>query len=383
MQGGNGGGVAPAAAPVPDAIGGEHEGAGGRGGGPRPPVVHVHDHATARLALTHPGLTRTALRRCPARPLEGHLLNTDGTQHRRLRAAAADAVEACLPHTLGVVRPLARRLLAELDGEVDVAARVVRPFSLALVGELLGLADDGPALHGWHSAVAAVERHPVPHVLGAVEAQVLAVVEARRDAPRHDVVSMLVADDRVHDDEIAAALFFLLSAGYVNTANFLGLVMKALAGAPAEWDWLRAHPDRVPDATEELLRFCEPTGRASVRVAAQPVTLAGTPVERGTTVWVHRSSAGRDPQLWPDGDRLDLGRPTAQRSLAFGVGPHYCLGASLVRSTTDLLLLTLAEHVEALRPTPRTPPTWDVMEPLPLDVRPAAHPPGRSTDPTS
>jgi cytochrome P450 len=266
-------------------------------------------------------------------------------------------------------------LLARLDGEVDVAGHFARPLVLGLLDEVLGLSDpaddsdrgpDGTELAWWHEAALAMEGRGAD--TAAIAGRVRSLLERRRtDSPR-GVFAALGAGG-LPDDVAIATAFFAFDAGYVNTVNFLGLALLALARFPDQYQWLRAHPHAVPGAVDELLRFAEPPARASMRVAAQDVQVGVLEIAAGTTVWISRARANRDPARFPGGERLDLARPAAG-SLAFGAGPHYCLGAGLVRAVADLTLLALLDRVEELAPTPRTPATWDFADPLPLAVRP-------------
>jgi cytochrome P450 len=119
---------------------------------------------------------------------------------------------------------------------------------------------------------------------------------------------------------------------------------------------------------DELLRFCEPPSRASSRFADEDTLVAGRLVAKGTAVYVFRSAANRDPARFPDGHRLDLRRPKAPGSLAFGAGPHYCLGAQLVHLIADVTLLTMLPLIDTLRPTERIGAEWDFADALWLEV---------------
>ncbi len=333
--------------------------------------VDVTGYAAARTALTHPDLSRAGAIGDPPEPLALHVLNLEGADHRRVRTAVAAAVERRTPDVLPLVAPTAGRLLTGLDGEVDLAGAFVRPHVLLVLDALLGLADDERELGGWHDCALALEAMPdlVPHP--EIERRVRDLVARRRGSGRGDVVSLLADGSELAAGELVATVFFLLSAGYVNTVNVLGLSLLALAREPDQYAWLREHPDAVSTASEELLRIAEPRGRASLRIATRDLDLGGVPVAAGATVWVHRGRADHDPARFPDPDRLDLRRGAG--SLAFGAGAHYCLGASLVRTILDLTLLAVVERVAELRPTRRTPPNWDFPDELPLMVVPTSY----------
>ena len=312
-------------------------------------------------------LTRSAAVLDPASPLTTHVLNLEGAAHRAVRAAVSNALDACTSAVLPLVRPTAAALLDRLDGEVDLAAAFVRPFTLTIVDALIGLADDDAQLKWWHDAAIALETGLRPDGPSVLRDRIAQLVAARVTAPRLDVISQLSGVPGLGEDELHATIFFAFSAGYVNTANFLGRSLIALAAHPDQFGWLREHPDGVSDAVEELLRYSDPPGRASMRVAARDTTVAGNAVVAGTVVHVFRSRANRDAARFSRPDDLDL-RRKGRSALAFGAGAHYCAGAGLVRSVADLALLTLAEHVRAIDIVPRTNLAWDFPDELWLAV---------------
>jgi len=339
----------------------------------------VRDHATARAVLTSPSLTRSVHVQGSRNPLVGHVLNLEGADHKRVRKALGAALDSQLPVVATLVSPLARRLFRGLSGEVDVAARLVRPLTLAVMDELIGLSGgDADSRLWWHQVVTELERARGPVGMAPIRDRLMTVLARRRADPHSDVLSLLAADRSLGDDEIVATAFFALDAGYVNTTNFLGLAIKALAEYPGEYTWLRTNPRAVPQAVDELLRYCEPSARASSRFAAEDTEVAGRHITKGTAVYVYRHDANRDPAKFPNGARLDLRTPgAAAGSLAFGAGPHYCLGAELVHLVADVTLLAALPLIENFRTTARSPNRWDFADELWLDVVPATSTEGR------
>lgn len=323
---------------------------------------HVHDFITARAVLNCPEMSRAPALRRAGHPLERHVLNLDGAEHRQVRAAVEAAVDERVPHALPRVRPLARELLDRLpDGTSDLAGGFVRPLVLAVLDRLLDLSGGEPVrLQHWHDAAIGLETDRSDRWQSAARDLLDEVMG------RNPVVARLRASG-IAEDAVRATMFFLFSAGYVNTVNFLGLSLLSLARHPDQYAWLRGHRDEVTGAVEELLRYAEPRSRASLRVAAADTVVAGIPIARGTVVNVFRSSAGRDPARYHDPQRLDLRRRPA--SLAFGAGPHYCLGAGFVRSFADLALLALVDRVADLAPASSTAEDWDFADDLVLAVQ--------------
>lgn len=158
------------------------------------------------------------------------------------------------------------------------------------------------------------------------------LVERAQADPGEDMLGMLV---REHGDELDADALtniggLLLTAGHETTANMLGVSTFALLTHPDQLAWLRANPEKTPQAVEELLRFLSVAHSGIPRVTTEEVELGGQTVPAGEQVLFALSAANRDPALTDDPDRLDLSRrPTPH--VAFGHGPHHCLGAPLAR----------------------------------------------------
>jgi len=138
----------------------------------------------------------------------------------------------------------------------------------------------------------------------------------------------------------------LLAAGHETTANLIGNGTLALLEHPDQLDWLAQHPDLTPQAVDELLRYDSPVQVAS-RVARNDLILGGVSMRKGQQALIVLGAANRDPARYPDPDRLDLTR-TGPPHLAFGNGPHFCIGAGLARLEAQETFNRLAQS--ALRP---------------------------------
>jgi len=159
-------------------------------------------------------------------------------------------------------------------------------------------------------------------------------VAARRKEPTDDLASSVVAS--LGDADATNVLFTVISGGLDTTT---ALIANALV-------WLDEHPgvrrrlaeDRSARtaAREEFLRVFTPAP-ATARTTSHDVEIAGRQLQRGERVLLSWAAANRDPAVFPDPDRLDVERPN-NRHLAFGAGPHRCVGASLARSTFDAVL---------------------------------------------
>jgi cytochrome P450 len=179
-----------------------------------------------------------------------------------------------------------------------------------------------------------------------------AMILARREEPGEDVLSRMIArsdqtDRPFTDIELVMMSAALLIAGYDTTASLISHSILALLEHPQELERLRADPSLAATATEELVRYLG-VGSGLLREVTQDTVIAGQPVKAGDYVVVAVQSANRDTALYPDGDRLDVGR-TSGAHLGFGHGPHQCVGQQLARLELSTVLATLPQRIPSLR----------------------------------
>ncbi len=173
----------------------------------------------------------------------------------------------------------------------------------------------------------------------------------RRRAPRDDLISMW-AQGEIDGEPVRRLtmwneLSLLISGGAETTRTALGHAMVLLAGQSDAWAWLAADPARVPDAVEELLRYITPLNNM-FRTARVATRIGDAPVAAGDRIVLVYPSANRDEAVFDDPDRLDLAR-RPNPHVAFGLGTHYCLGASLARLTLRVALEELTRRLGAPR----------------------------------
>ncbi|HEV8164119.1 MAG TPA: cytochrome P450 [Actinomycetota bacterium] len=179
------------------------------------------------------------------------------------------------------------------------------------------------------------------------------LVEAKAGTRGDDLTSDLLA---IHDEdperltlaEIASILFSLSFAGHETTTGLIGNLVRRLLEDPDRWDRVADDPGLIPAAVEETLRF-DPSVPVWRRVTTRPATLGGVELPEGAKLFLWLAATGRDPRVFPDPDGFDLGRRGADKHLAFGLGLHYCLGASLGKLEARLALEELTARFPRLR----------------------------------
>jgi cytochrome P450 len=168
-----------------------------------------------------------------------------------------------------------------------------------------------------------------------------------------DFVSALLAihdenPDALTHEEIASILYSLTFAGHETTNYLIGNVVRRLLEKPERWAGVVTDRGLIPGAVDETLRFDSsvPVWR---RVTKRPVTLAGVDLPQGAKLFLWLTAAGRDASVFPEPETFDLRRAEASKSLAFGFGIHYCLGAALGKLEARLALEALTERFPQLR----------------------------------
>lgn len=216
-------------------------------------------------------------------------------------------------------------------------------------------------------------------------AYLVPLFEQRRRTPEADLISALVAaedvGDRLDAVELATTVIVLLVAGHETTTNLIGNGLLALLRHPDQLHRLRARPDLMASAVEELLRY-DPPVRRIVRIAMHDTIVDGKRVRAGEQVIAMLDAANRDPTVFAAPDSLDITRD-ASRHLAFASGPHYCLGAALARAEAQIALgalVALPDLELAIDEPPWRPlETLHALETLPITFTPLGSSPHSPT----
>jgi P450-derived glycosyltransferase activator len=290
-------------------------------------------------------------------------LDRDPPDHTRLRRLAQPAFS---PRQMAGYRP---RIEQVVDGLLDRAAAAddfdlvsayAAPLPIAVITDLLGVPDAdadrfsrygaviGSALDGIHSLRHAARLQAANDELRDLFEELFAL---RRREPADDIVSRLVAaqGDQIMPHEMLPMCVLLLVAGFETTVNLVGNAVNALLEHPAQWEALCADPAGLAAAAvEETLRWDPPVQRTA-RCALEDVELDGRTVRRGQFVITLIGAANRDPAVYADPDRFDIGRDQTADHLAFSSGIHYCVGQPLARLEATIALQRLASRMPGLR----------------------------------
>ncbi|WP_414170267.1 cytochrome P450 family protein [Streptoverticillium reticulum] len=311
----------------------------------------------------------------PARRARGclarHMLNSDAPDHTRLRRLTTAAFT---PRRVDALRPRIERLtdglLTELSGRLaregtaDLVDHFAFPLPVLVIGEVLGVPEaDRADLRTWTYRVGspadALEDGAADDAWTRLYGYFTELIARKRHTPGDDLFSALVhdaAEGGLDDGELLAMAFLLLFAGYETTMNLLASAGLLLLTHPQELaDAQRGGPGHWAAVTEEVLRHASPLEGTTWRRTTEAVDLGGgTVVPAGASVLVVLAAAGRDPEYFPEPDafrparhRSEGGRPAPH--LAFGHGPHFCLGSRLARLEAAVALPRLFAALPHLR----------------------------------
>ena len=291
------------------------------------------------------------------------MLDREPPDHTRLRRLVAKAftprmVERLRDRVQGRVDALVDTL-AEAGGG-DLVAGLAEPLSVAVISDLLGIPEaDRPLLRPWSAQICGMYEVNPTEAAGRIASRAATefsqylreLSRERRAHPADDLITALtqVVDggDTLTEDELIGTVVLLLNAGHEATVNFTGIGWWQLFRHPDQLARLHRDPGLLPGAIEELLRYDTPL-QMFERWVLEDVEIAGVAVPKGAELGLLFGSANRDPAVFADPDRLDLGRPDAAQHLSFGAGVHYCLGAPLGRLELELSFGTLLRRLPGM-----------------------------------
>jgi cytochrome P450 len=318
----------------------------------------VTGYAAARAALADQRLAQDVVRaqEIADRSGEGvyllpefaHMLNSDPPDHTRLRGVMAGSFTS---QRVAALRPRVIEFADDLlDGvagqrEIDLVPAYALPLPMRVVCELLGLpASDHELFRDWATLlVTSEDMRLFGEALNGMRTYLAEALATKRLAPADDILTDLItAQDsgQLDADEAVSMALFLLVAGHETTVSLIGNATLALLRDPAQMAWLKGNLDRAGEVIDELLRFDAPVSIATLRFAAEPITLAGVDIPEGEFVMISLAGANRDPERFSDPDVLNLAR-RASSHLSFGHGVHRCLGQFLGRMEGEIAVRRL------------------------------------------
>ncbi|QHC23814.1 cytochrome P450 [Streptomyces sp. GS7] len=289
----------------------------------------------------------------PSPQVPGLFIAMDPPDHTRLRRKLTGAFTVTRMKQLEEhIRDITERQLdemARLAPPVDLVREFALPVPSLVICELLGVPYEDRDNFQVNSAKFLVKDQSLKEQMaayGALTAYLAELVTRKRAEPGDDLLSDLARHDDLTIEELTGIASLLLLAGHETTANMLALGTFALLEHPEQMAELRANPDLMPDAVEELLRYLS-VADIFYRYATEDTELGGETIGKGSTVIVSLLAANHDPERFDSPDTLDVHRK-ARGHLSFGHGIHQCLGQQLARVEMRAGFTTLVRRFPTL-----------------------------------
>ena len=303
-----------------------------------------------------------------AKPVFGvfkkQMLYADPPYHTKLRGLVN---KTFTPRTVQNMKPHIQNLVDEFldavqeSGRMDVISDLAFPLPATVIMEMLGLpVEDRAQFKKWSDdlfATIGVVRHTpelFEHAHQSVNEMTEYICDIRgklRDNPKDDLLSALAAvvdqEHRLSDDELVANTILLLGAGHETTTNLIGNGLLALMRHPDQMQALKEDPSLIANAVEEFMRYDNPV-QIVWRVPKEDVEIGDKIIGKGEFINLMVGAANRDPERFPDPDRLDL-RRDAHGQVGFGLGAHFCLGAPLARLEGQIAIGTVLQRMPDLQ----------------------------------
>lgn len=303
--------------------------------------------------------------------LQYNLQGMDPPGHTRQRTLMT---KTFTPRMIESFRPTVQKLVDELidqrldEGSMDLVADFAYPLPSNVILDLLSIPRSGrPYIKASSEAInefiaTLIFNGPAvwPRLAGVFDdmtAYLKSLIAERRAHPGADLLTKMVQaeehGDMLSEDEIVISTNFLLFAGHETTANLIAVGMYHLMQNPDQLAQLRADPSKTPAAVEELLRYVSPVHTLGRRTVEE-VTLHGVTIPPESGIYLLVGAANRDAEKFPDPEKLDINRPPA-RTLGFGYGIHFCVGAALARLESQVAFETLLRRLPGIHMTGETP----------------------------
>ena len=289
---------------------------------------------------------------------EPGFLFLDPPDHTRLRKLAQKAFAPKVIKALeSEIVTMVDGLLDKVTGSMDVVADLAYPLPVAVICRLLGVPLEDEPQFSWAAELLAQSLDPFVTVTGEADAgqaerleagrwlrgYLRDLIERRRSSPGEDLISALIAaeedGDQLTSEEIVSTCNLLLIAGHETTVNLIANAVLAMLRDRRHWAALAADASKAPAILEETLRY-DPPVQLTSRVAIEDLQVGDVTVPKGDIMMLLLAAAQRDPRVFEHPDEFDPGRAVIKH-LAFGKGPHFCLGAPLARLEASVALSAL------------------------------------------
>lgn len=332
-------------------------------------VITVFQRFSARRTPTPEQLQALGMAQLTplARVMVHQMLFLDPPDHARVRGLASKAftparVEVLRSHIQDITTSLLNAV--QDSGEMDVLADLAYPLPAIVTAEMLGVpTSDWRQLIGWSADFAQVlgnfQHNPdyarqALRSLGEMVAYFQAAVHEQRAHPREGLISAFlnaeIDGDRLSEEEVIANTIVTMVGGQETTTNLIGNGILTLLRHPEQCEQLRADYSLIPSAVEELLRYESPS-QHTARLAPHDVELGGKHIRQRQAVIAVMGAANRDPERFPDPDRLDICRQD-NRHVAFAWASHFCFGAPLARIEGQVAFEAVLRRMPNLRLKP-------------------------------
>lgn len=285
----------------------------------------------------------------------GALIEMDPPEHSKVRGRVMSEftvkkVAAMRPRVEEIVGETIDAMLAS-GSSGDLVELLSLPVPSTVIAELLGVPyEDHPFFQ--KNSAAFTEYNATPEEKGAaisaLRGYIAGLVDARIAGPGDDILSRQLAAGASRDEAVGLG-FLLLVAGHETTANMISLCIMTLLDKPELLQQLREDPALIPGAVEELLRYFTIAGESGgLRLATTDIEVRGVIIPANSVVLALSTTANRDPDIFPEPDKIDFTRG-ARNHVAFGFGPHQCLGQNVARLELEVVLAAVIRRIPTLR----------------------------------
>ncbi len=292
------------------------------------------------------------------------LINVDPPDHTRMRKLVHLAfTPRAIRKMQTYIQDIVDRLIDERieHGDMDVIWDFSYPLPVTVIAEMMGIpVEDHPKFKTWSREIVGfmATPKPSPEILFKSQDALLAMQQyfrdiyaKRRHQPEDDLITALVRaeleGDKLTEEEMVSSCVTILIGGHETTTYLIANGVYALLRHPDQLRLLRDNPDLTGSATEEFLRFEGPFQR-NRRIATRDVQIGDMIIKEGQLVMQFLGAANRDPAQFADPDALDITR-SPNKHLAFGYGPHFCVGAPLGRLEASTAIGALLQRLKDIR----------------------------------